>query len=254
MSEGNPVTENAEVFRKIAAVAGAMTRIPQTGRHQTQNYAFATDADVVDAVRAEMAKVKLACIPNLVSWQRELVDINGKTATRTICEYVFTLGCGDTGQMFETHWVGESMEFNGDKGFSKAATAAMKSFFMKIFQVTAGKSDEVGTGQRQQRQQQQPPPSVDSATGEILPPAPQQQQRAGYAPPMNLEFNWNKVIADADKYFKSASEERFNTCQKMKAEGAFAACKTADEAAKLLAARVKKHHEQPEEQPEGLPI
>lgn len=83
-------------------------------------------------------------------------------------------------------------------------------------------------------------------------PQPQQPPRYGQAAQQPSALNRNQVIARAGELFKSNSAERVNTYDKMQAEGAFNACKSLDEAAKLLAARVKSHHEQPEAQLEDV--
>jgi len=78
-------------------------------------------------------------------------------------------------------------------------------------------------------------------------PQPQQPPTPRYGQPSQQSaLNRNQIIARAGELFKSNSAERVNNYDKMQEEGAFANCKTVEEAAKLLAERVKSHHEQAE--------
>ncbi|MBZ0279398.1 MAG: ERF family protein [Anaerolineae bacterium] len=250
MSENMVSSPKARLYGKIAKVTSEMTRVPKRGTQP--KYKFATDTDIVESVRAALTKVNLAVITSMVSYrQMECKTQSGGQQWRTICEFEITLACGDTGEMLTARWFNESLD-QSDKGFNKAAAAALKYFFMKTFLITTGEAEESG---RETRQQQPPPlPVVDPETGEIVntqPATPKKQQPRYGQPPQPAAWDWNQVIAKAGDYYKSDSKERFTTCNQLKTEGAFAACKSLDEAARLVAAQVKRNQEQ--FAAEGLP-
>lgn len=249
MSANTTDNPRAKLYGKIAKVTTEMTRVPKRGTQP--KYKFATDTDIVESVRAALTKVNLAVITSMVSYRQiECKTQSGGQQWRTICEFEITLACGDSGEALTARWFNESLD-QSDKGFNKAATAALKYFFMKTFLITTGEAEETGRGTRQP-----PPPAqavVDPETGEIIPtqPAtPKNQPRYGH-PPQPPAWDWNQVIAKAGDHYKSDSKERFTTCNQMKAAGAFATCKSVDEAARLVAAQVKRNHEQIAA--EGLP-
>ena len=49
----------ASLYAKMAQVLAGITRIPKLGYNENFNYAFATESDIVDAVRGLMAEAGL---------------------------------------------------------------------------------------------------------------------------------------------------------------------------------------------------
>lgn len=137
-------TENslAKLYSKLARITQSMKRIPKNGRHG-QGYSFATEGDIINAVSEAMASENMAIIASMVGY--EIADggktKNGQQIFHTICQFEFTLVCGDTGASITSRWFNEALD-SSDKGFNKTATAALKYFLMKTFLITTGEEDE----------------------------------------------------------------------------------------------------------------
>lgn len=133
--------DNKTLFGKLARITQKMQRIRKTGRHP-QGYQFATDTDIIESVRDAMADENIAIISNLVSWQvlEGGATQKGAPIFHTVAEFEFVFVCADTGASFACKWVNEALD-SSDKGFNKAATAALKYFLMKTFLITTGEPD-----------------------------------------------------------------------------------------------------------------
>lgn len=245
MPEQQIANPKAVLYTKIAKVTAAMTRVPKRGTQP--KYKFATDTDIVESVRAAMTKVNLAVITSMVNYRQiECKTNNDSRQWRTICDFEITLACGDTGEALVARWSNESLD-QSDKGFNKAATAALKYFFMKTFLITTGESEE-GRRNNQQASAAPPPPpeKADPETGELKPATSKGTPRYGVpsTEQQSAELNWNAVIARANNFYKSESKDRFDAVAELKVKGAFANCKTVDEAAQITAAYVKSQHDE----------
>lgn len=143
-TQGQPA-ELAQLFAKIARVTAAMKRVPKTGRNTFHNYDYATESDIVDAIRTAMGEAKLAIIPAVESTETLAGGI-----TRLMMKFI--VACGDTGAFVVIPWIGDGQD-KGDKGVYKAYTGAEKYFLMKLFLVATGDDPE------QDEQHSQPEPA-----------------------------------------------------------------------------------------------
>lgn len=130
------------LYAKLARITQSMKRIPKNGKHG-QGYKFATEGDIIEAVSEALANENMAIISSMVGY--EIADggntDKGKPIFHTICQFEFTLVCGDSGVSITSKWFNEALD-STDKGFNKAATAALKYFLMKTFLITTGEPDE----------------------------------------------------------------------------------------------------------------
>jgi hypothetical protein len=139
-------TSPKSLVSKLAEVMGEIEgRIPKTGRNEFHKYDYATEADIVQSVRAGMAKRKLMLIPSVKSTEwKEL----GKQRLCTLT-VAFTVHDGDSGESMTFDVLGEGTDA-GDKATYKALTGATKYALLKLFLIPTGDDPE--------RDDAQPPP------------------------------------------------------------------------------------------------
>lgn len=128
---------------KLAAVMGAVHHIPKRGRNQHFGYDFATEADIVAAIRQELAQRHVMLIPGIKSEQRIAIGETSKGAAKILTQLAmtFTFMDGETGEVIERDWLGSGLD-SEDKGVYKAMTGAEKYFLLKTFLVPTGDDPE----------------------------------------------------------------------------------------------------------------
>lgn len=127
------MSETKGLFVKLAEVMGAVERVEKRGRNEFHKYDYATEADIVEAVRKALAERHVMLLPSI----RE-ATVNG---TLTTLSLVFTFVDGDTGQREELSWLGRGDD-NADKGLGKAYTNAVKTFLRAQFLIPSGDDPE----------------------------------------------------------------------------------------------------------------
>lgn len=124
----------ATLYKNLAAVMGAMKRVPKDGMNKFHGYQYATAADVADAIRGELASHNIAFFA-------EMLEAEIKDGVWEVT-FEFTFACGETGATVAKRWRSEAQAMNNkgrdDKGLNKAATAAEKYFLLKTFIVSTG--------------------------------------------------------------------------------------------------------------------
>lgn len=143
---------------KMAKILGEVSRIPKSGRNMFQNYDYATEADVLDAIRPLLSKYNVALF-------FDCVDVEELDNNRTRVRVQIELVCGDSGEARSSFAFGEARDAdrNGktqDKGIYKAITGAMKYWMFKTFLISTGDDpEEVQPAQRQNTQLKAVPPA-----------------------------------------------------------------------------------------------
>lgn len=125
------------LFGKLAEVMGAVNRVAKHGRNDFHKYDYATEADIVEAVRGELSARKVVLIPSIAEWTQ-----NG---TLTALSVDFTFIDGESGESHTSRWLGMGDD-KGDKGAYKAMTGATKYFLLKTFLIPTGDDPEGDTG------------------------------------------------------------------------------------------------------------
>ena len=132
---------------KLVKVLGEITRLKKTGRNDFHKYDYATEADILDAVRSKLSDNGIFIFTSQESVSnREVkrIDKNNQEkisiSTSVKMKHTFTDGSG----YFEVFSFGES-EDTGDKGLYKAVTGAMKYFISKNFLISTGDDPETGS-------------------------------------------------------------------------------------------------------------
>lgn len=133
----------------------AVGYIQKTGKNDAQNYKYATEADVAEMMRDELAKRQVFIFPSLVSCSRTRVERPGypakqldgsmkdtvKVSYATDLVMRWTFCDGESGETMECDIPGCS-ETPGDKGVYVAMTGSEKYLLMKAFLIPTGDDPE----------------------------------------------------------------------------------------------------------------
>ncbi len=141
------------LVRKLANVMGAVERVAKNGVNQFHKYSYATEADITQAVRGEMATQGVMMIPTVesIEWA-EVVTNSQKKERLCTAHFLFTLLDGDSDSKIEFRTIGQGQDA-GDKGFYKAATGAVKYALLKLFLIPTGDDPE-----NEKAESSKPPP------------------------------------------------------------------------------------------------
>jgi hypothetical protein len=182
---------SATLVKKLAEVMAAVERVPKRGRNDFHKYDYATEADIVATVRAELSKRHIMLIPSAQSITRDPVGEKGSVLTTIAMEFTFI--DGETGDTLTRPWFGCGTD-KEDKGLYKAMTGGEKYFLLKTFLMPTGDDPEQDENPRRKAS---PETVVDARTGEdvpasSLPPAP-----AGYFYLTDYRINgeWHEAVA-----------------------------------------------------------
>lgn len=118
---------------KLAEVMAEVGRVPKRGRNEFHKYWYATEADIVEAVRGALSSRGVSLIPSITEVLRE------GTLTTVLMEFQFADGA--TGETSTHKWAGTGDD-KGDKGLYKAMTGALKYFLLKTFLMPTGDDPE----------------------------------------------------------------------------------------------------------------
>jgi len=121
------------LIRKLCEVGDELTWVQKRGKNEFHGYKYATEADLVLAIRKELYKRHVFLTGNLKSMKRESrTDDKGKHRSITDLEIEWTWHDGETGEMLVCNFPG-SGEDTGDKGTYKAITGSEKYLLLKTF-------------------------------------------------------------------------------------------------------------------------
>lgn len=124
---------------KLAEVMAAVERIPKNGKNTFHNYTYATEADIVSAIRQELASRHVMLIPSATAVAREPIGEKGSMLTTLTMSFEFM--DGETKESIVRPWFGCGDDKN-DKGVYKAMTGGEKYFLLKTFLVATGDDPE----------------------------------------------------------------------------------------------------------------
>lgn len=130
------------LVKKLSAVMSQVKHIPKNGYNKFHKYKYATESDVNEKVREELAKQNVVLIPNMKSHAvREHTTAAQKIEYIVTAEIEFTFIDGDSGETITFTVFGEGQDA-GDKGVYKAITGAQKYALMKAFMIPTGDDPE----------------------------------------------------------------------------------------------------------------
>jgi hypothetical protein len=87
---------------KLAEVMKAVERIPKNGRNDFHKYDYATEADIVSAIRGELASRNVMLLPAVISETRHPVGDKGSVLTSL--EMSMEFKDGDSGESIVKPW------------------------------------------------------------------------------------------------------------------------------------------------------
>lgn len=165
------MSEHKSLAAKLAEVMKEVERIPKRGYNDFHRYAYATEADIAEALRNELAKRNVVLIPAITGESRHPVGEKGSVLTVLEMEMEFL--DGDTGQSIRKPWRGYGTD-KEDKGGYKAMTGGEKYFLLKTFLMPTGDDPEATETPQQRpqaRREPQRPPSRPVAPAAVPRPA-----------------------------------------------------------------------------------
>lgn len=202
---------------KLAKAAAAIGEVPKSGRNAEHNYDYATESDIVLAVRRQLFDAGVMLYPRVVKVERDSAGTSsgGNTKHRVTLHVTFTFVDGETGESVELPWVAEAQDTQ-DKGIAKALTGALKYFLRDTFLLATGDfedetdADGKSTGRRvsvpkKERQQAKQAQALEKSPPRRVDPLEQAQREAfarlhsglkdaGCAVPTNNGPAWNRYI------------------------------------------------------------
>lgn len=142
---GNMISlpEKPGLVKKLCEVMAEAGYIKKRGHNERFNYDYATEADVVDALRDKLAARNIFIFPSVISAERKLLSQTAKGADMFITDIMmrWTFVDGDTGETHECIMPGCASD-TGDKGIYKAITGCSKYLFLKAFMLPTGDDPE----------------------------------------------------------------------------------------------------------------
>jgi hypothetical protein len=131
------------LVKKLCQVMAEAGYIKKRGRNEKFNYDYATEADVVDALREKLASRNVFVFPSVIQAERKQHSKTSNGGDMFITDIVvkWTFLDGDTGETQECLMPGCGTD-TGDKGVYKAITGSSKYLFLKAFMLPTGDDPE----------------------------------------------------------------------------------------------------------------
>lgn len=138
--EAEPKAAAMNIYQKIAAITGEVGAIKKAGQNREQNYSFIEYAAVAGELRTLFAKYGVVIIPNMQKTseqsRNDFTTRAGKGGVAVLIDFKFDIVNADKpDDRFSVDWVGEAVDY-GDKATNKAATAALKYYLMRQFNIS----------------------------------------------------------------------------------------------------------------------
>jgi hypothetical protein len=128
---------------KLCEVMAEVGYVAKRGENEKHHYKYATEADLVDAIRDKLATRNIFLFPDVVSTDRALLYTtqsgSGMYITDVMVKWTFI--DGDTGETRECHMPGCGTDMQ-DKGVYKAITGSEKYVLKNAFLIPTGDDPE----------------------------------------------------------------------------------------------------------------
>lgn len=135
----------SKLFAKLCKVMSSVGEVRKTGRNNAQNYSYATEADILEAVREALIEQGVFIFTSAeITDLRELVkkdDRGEKKSYLTTVKTTHTFVDSESGEQFSVYGAGQGHDML-DKSSYKAQTGAMKYFIMKNFLISTDDDPE----------------------------------------------------------------------------------------------------------------
>jgi hypothetical protein len=135
-------TQQLNLYQKLAKITGEIGVIAKDGNNQQQKYKYIEYETIAGKFRELFSKYGVVLIPSMVEQERSAITTSrGSSGVSTVCHFEFTVVNADKpDDRFVVKWQGEAVDY-GDKATNKAATAAVKYYLMRQFNISS-KGDE----------------------------------------------------------------------------------------------------------------
>lgn len=133
----------AGLYTKLAFVMGEIGPVAARGRNDFLGTKYVEEGALFDVIRAKLAARNVVLLPAIVSITERAAKSGQKDTTLSTVTYEFTFCDGDTGGHVTVRWAGAG-EDTGDKGITKAATNAIRTFLLKTFMVSSAETAAAG--------------------------------------------------------------------------------------------------------------
>lgn len=172
----------ANLVEKLAAVMAQVERVPKNGENKFHGYKYATEADLSDAVRSNLARFGVMLIPSVekIDWREAQTKRGAERIATLTVQFTVTDGASE----IRFNVIGEGQD-PGDKATYKAMTGATKYALLKLFLIPTGDDPETEEGEQ---------PHVGSRAAprneapKQTPPA-----KTNGAPPPHVTALWQRV-------------------------------------------------------------
>lgn len=152
-----------QLVKKLAQVMQQVQYIQKRGKNTFHNYNYATEADVNEKVREELAKQNVIMLPSVKSHTiRETTTAKGATEYIACVDMEFTFWDGDTGESLTIAMSGEGQD-RGDKAIYKAISGTQKYALMKAFMIPTGDDPEADGSDKSDNKVTPIKPNADEA-------------------------------------------------------------------------------------------
>lgn len=157
-----------------------ISHVPKNGRNNFHGYDYATEQDMLNAVRIKLAGEKIFISVKINKVEiKDFQNKKGETELLTTIMTTHTFHDGETGESLECTSAGQGTD-KGDKGIYKAITGATKYFISKNFLIPTGddpesfdeKREAAGRVPKKAMIREELPSVQKMAENEIIPPNP----------------------------------------------------------------------------------
>lgn len=151
-AERTEATNHTNIGEAFLAIMNEVGYVQKTGFNKSQNYKFAGERQLIEALRPALLKHQVICIPSEAASKvdqivTEAVIIDGKVIEkekktfRTVIDYTFIYTHVPSQTHIQVAVVGEGVDM-GDKSAYKAATGALKYALRQPFLIETGDEPE----------------------------------------------------------------------------------------------------------------
>lgn len=127
-----------EAWLAIMAEVGYVQKL---GKNTAQNYKYAGEAQLIEALRPALLKHQVICIPSEAKSRTTRIVVGDKKTFRTVIDYIFVYTHVPSSTHIQVAVVGEGVD-TGDKSAYKAATGALKYALRQPFLIETGDEPE----------------------------------------------------------------------------------------------------------------
>lgn len=139
--EGTSVVRHDNIHEAFLAIMNEVGYVQKTGFNKAQNYKYAGEAQLIEALRPALLKHQVVCIPSEAAEKVDCFIVDGKKTFRTVINYTFVYTHVPSKTHIQVAAIGEGVD-TGDKSAYRAATGALKYALRQPFLIATGDDPE----------------------------------------------------------------------------------------------------------------